>query len=242
MVAEARQDLDRNDGADEDVGCGPERTCVATRTRHAPEDLIRFVRAPDGAIVPDLAGRLPGRGVWVSCTRDAVATAVRNNAFARSLKAAVNVPADLDALLEALMVRRTADALSLAVKAGQVVTGFTKVEIAIARGQLGVLMHASDAATDGRGKLDRKLAGVLAAAREAAAGGDPRGGVPIVDVLSTAEMSLATGRSNVVHAALMKGGAAWNFTKEAERLRRYRSNAGSTAAIEPRKGLDTDQV
>lgn len=238
MVAEARQDRDRDDGADDDVACVPERTCAATRTRHAPDDLIRFVRAPDGIIVPDLAGRLPGRGVWVSCRRDAVATAMRANAFARSLKTEVRVPKDLDALVEASMVRRTADALSLAVKAGQVVTGFTKVEIAIAKGQVGVLVHASDAADDGRGKLDRKLAGFLASAR----GGGAGSAVPIVDVLSSAEISLATGRSNVVHAALMNGGAAWNFTKEAERLRRYRSNAGSTAAIEPRKGLDTDQV
>src|SRR6185295_11150150 len=136
----------------EDLGCdgeadgGPLRQCAVSRAHKPPEELIRFVAGPDGAIVPDLARRLPGRGVWVDATREAVAEAVRRKAFAKSLKQNVSVPADLPDLVERLLQKRLAEAVSLANKAGLLVAGFAKVEELIEAGQAVALIHAADAA------------------------------------------------------------------------------------------------
>ena len=116
-------------------GSGPLRLCAVSRVQKPPEELIRFVAGPDRAIVPDLARRLPGRGVWVDATRDAVAEAVRRKAFARSLKQNVSVPADLPDLVERLLQKRLAEAVSIANKAGLLVAGFAKVEELIEAGQ-----------------------------------------------------------------------------------------------------------
>jgi hypothetical protein len=193
---------------------GPVRLCAVSRSRKAPEDLIRFVLGPDGTIVPDLARRLPGRGVWVEATHEAVATAARRNVFARSLKRQVSVPADLAAQVERLMIRRLAEALSLAKKAGLAVSGFAKVEELMERGRAAVLVHAADAAADGAGKLDRKFKALM---------GEEAAKHAIVRELTGAEMSLAMGLANVVHAASSQGGASKRIVQEAERLRRYRS-------------------
>jgi predicted RNA-binding protein YlxR (DUF448 family) len=187
---------------------------VVTRTPHPPDELIRFVLGPDGLVVPDLANRLPGRGAWVLCDSHAVSAAVRSKAFARSLRRQATAPADLPDLVERLIARRALDALSLANKAGFVVTGFTRVEAAIASGEASLLVHGADAADDGVEKLYRKFRAV---AREL---GRP---ASVVRELTVEQMSLAIGRSNVVHAALSRGGATANFLKEATRLARYRS-------------------
>lgn len=192
---------------------GPLRLCALTRTLHDPDALVRFVVSPAGELVPDLARRLPGRGVWVLADRTSIARAVRDKVFARSLKRPVAVEEGLERTVEALLVRRTLDTLSLANKAGQVLPGFMTVSEAIAAGSASTLIHASDAAPGGREKLDRPF---LAAA--AAAGRKPS----TVVELTIEEMSLAMGRPNVVHAALTKGGAAEKFLAEARRLFRYR--------------------
>jgi hypothetical protein len=212
----------------------PERTCVVTRTVHEPEELIRFVCGPDGHIVPDLARRLPGRGVWVGCARATVQAAVKTGAFARSLRRQVTVAPDLPDAVEKLMLRRVMDALSLANKAGLALAGFAKVEEAITAGHCVALLHASDAAEDGAGKLDRKFRAIWAAKGLA---GEPT----IVRGLASAELSLAMGRSNVVHAALNRGGAASNFLNEAERLQRYRASP-DVQARSPEAGAKTDQA
>ncbi len=151
-----------DDGVDSATGDQPERTCAVTRAEHAPEALIRFVRAPDGTIVPDLGRRLPGRGVWVLLDRGAVEMAVRQNVFARSLKRPVTAPADLADLVERLLRKRCQEALAIANKAGAIVAGFAKVDAALDKGTVVALIHASDAAVDGRGKLDRKLLAIAA--------------------------------------------------------------------------------
>ena len=143
-------------------GAEPERTCVVSRAVLTPDELIRFVRSPDGVVVPDLAGRLPGRGVWVTCEKSFVAKAAERNAFAKSLKSPVKVPPDLADMVETLLKARALSALSFANKAGQVLCGFTKVEISIAKGEAFALLHGSDAAIDGRNKLDRKYKAVHA--------------------------------------------------------------------------------
>jgi uncharacterized protein len=192
---------------------GPLRQCAVTRAKKPPEELIRFVAGPDGGIVPDLARRLPGRGVWVDATRAGVAAALRQKAFARSLRRHVSVPADLPAMVERLMARRLTEALGLANKAGLIVAGFAKIEALMARNGALVLIHARDAAADGVAKLDGKFNAL-------ARGGDAP--VAAIRELSGAEMSLAMGRPNVIHAAAAEGGASRRLIEEARRLRRYR--------------------
>jgi predicted RNA-binding protein YlxR (DUF448 family) len=198
---------------------GSLRRCIVTRAERSPGDLIRFVVDPGGAIVPDLARKLPGRGVWVTADKASVAAAVKGNAFAKSLKRQVTVSPDLPQVVEALFIKRVLEALSLAKKAGLVSTGFEKVEALLDGGRAAALLHGSDAAADGRGKLDRKF---LAIQRD-------RGKTAtIVDWLTIEQLSLAIGRSNVVHAALKQGGATQRFQRDAERLRRYRSGFGAS--------------
>lgn len=188
------------------------RTCVVTRAQLPPAELIRFVADPEGAIVPDLACRLPGRGVWVSCDRQSVSTAAGTRAFARSLKREVRAGPELGDTVAALMMRRVCNALSLANKAGLVLTGFAKIDKAIAVGSPIALLHGADAAADGVDKLDWRFAAMCRdAGREQI----------IVRELAIEQLSLALGRANVVHAALMAGGAAQLFLAEAGRLKRF---------------------
>jgi uncharacterized protein len=200
----------------------PLRRCAVTRARKSPDDLIRFVLSPDGAIVPDLARRLPGRGVWIGATRRELAAAVNQKAFARSLKCSVLVPEDLLDRVETLFKRRLSEAVSLTRKAGLLVTGFGKVEELIGQGRAVLLLHAADAADDGVAKLDRKFRALREPGAEAEA---------IVRELTSAELSLAIGRSNVVHAAASGGGACRRLAYEASRLRHYRE-AGPEAAAD----------
>ncbi len=216
-------------GEIEAEGPGPERTCAVTRAKLDPDELIRFVLGPDGMIVPDLAGRLPGRGVWVALDFDTVRDAGGRNVFARSLKRSVTVPEQLAEMVAHLLVRRALDALSLANKAGLVVCGFTKTEIAIARGDAVVLVHGADAADDGRIKLERKFKALHAELETTDAS-------HIVGHLNSEQLSLAMGRPHVVHAALTKGGATTRFIKEAGRLKRYRAKSHAGAAPPPMTG------
>jgi predicted RNA-binding protein YlxR (DUF448 family) len=214
-VAQARRSADASEGGSE----GSLRLCVVTRQERPPEELIRFVVGPDGALVPDLARRLPGRGAWVTAAKTAVAAAVKSKAFARSLKRPVRVPEDFPERVEHLLEKRVTEALALANKAGLVVTGFEKVDALIGRGEAAALVCARNAALGGRERLQRKFIAVQTAR------GAP---VRVIDALDVEQMSLAMGRSNVVHAALTQGGAAEHFSSEAERLTRYRSGFGAS--------------
>ena len=202
---------------DATVGLNPSlRTCIVSRQECAPEDLIRFVAGPDDQIVPDLGRRLPGRGVWVTAERGMVEEAVKRKVFAKGLKRQINAAVDLADQVDRLMVKRCLDALSLANKAGKVTTGFTRIEAALIGGSVAVLLHASDAAADGAGKLDRRFLAISAQAGRDAV---------IVGELTGEQMSLALGRLNVVHAALSAGGATTKFLNEAGRVTRYRSGS-----------------
>lgn len=200
---------------------GPERTCVATRTRHARDGLIRFVVAPDGSLVPDLKGRLPGRGVYVGASAAAVAEAVRRKAFQRSLKTEVRVAPDLPDLCDTLLARDALQALALANKAGGVVTGSAKIEGAA--GRVVALIHACEAAPDGR----RKLEGAL----KRRAGGESPPLVP--DEFTTEQLSLSLGREHVVHAALIAHAASTYALERIEALRRFRGRGVSPPAALP---------
>ena len=185
---------------------GQERRCALTRTVLPTERLIRFVSDPAGVVVPDLKRKLPGRGVWIEARRESVARAAAKNVFARALKTSVSAPADLADQVEHLMRARALSRLSLANKAGGIVTGTEKVLEALAKNRVAVLIHASDAAADGTRKIDRQ------------AGTVPH---PPVGLFSIEELSLALGRENVVHAAGMKIPATEAFCAEVGRVVRF---------------------
>jgi uncharacterized protein len=192
----------------------PERLCIVAREVKPVAELIRFVVAPDGAVVPDLKRKLPGRGVWVTANRAAVAAAVGRRAFARGFKREVRAAPDLAEVTEKLIERAVLDALAIAVKAGQVVTGYAKVEAALAHGPVVALVRAAEASPDGVRKLD----GVLRRRY-----GDGADGPAVINMLETAQLDLAMGRSNVVHAALLAGAASAGFLARYRDLERFRS-------------------
>jgi hypothetical protein len=204
------------------ASAAPSRLCAVTRVQRPTDELLRFVLGPEGNIVPDLALRLPGRGVWVEARRETVTAAVRRKVFARSLRQQVAIPANLPDLIERLMALRLAEAISIANKAGLLVAGFSKVEELIGQGRAALLIHAADGAPDGVAKLSRKF--------NALAGAERAGQLTVAE-LPGQQLDLAIGRSNVVHAAASPGGAAQRILLEAGRLRRYRSG-------EPQRGAD----
>lgn len=199
------------------------RTDIVSRETRPVSELIRFVEAPDGDVVPDLKRDLPGRGVWVEATRAAVEKAVSRRLFARALRRQVEVRSDLADLVDGLLVRQALGNFGLARKAGLVVTGFAKVEAAVARERLAGLVHAAEAGTDGVEKL--------AAALKRRFGGEI--GCPVVRIFTGAQLDLALGRSNVIHAALLAGRASETFLERAGALGRYR---GTTAAMSSNDG------
>lgn len=182
-----------------------ERRCIVTGETRNEARLIRFVVGPDDEIVPDLAAKLPGRGIWVTAERAMLARA----AFAKAAKKKVKVAGDLADRVEALIVKRMQDDMGLAKRSGTLVSGFDTVAEALKSAHPpALLMEAADGAADGR----RKLEG-LARAREA----------EIVDCLTNAEMSVALGRENVIHAALKSGQLAERLIFEAGRLSGFRT-------------------
>ncbi|CUU43512.1 RNA-binding protein [Blastochloris viridis] len=206
---------------------GPVRTCIATRTSGAPDDMVRFAVGPDGVVVPDLAGRLPGRGAWVSLARAAVETAVKRRAFARAFRREVTVDPALAETVDRLLERAALEGLSLANKGGAVLCGFTKVADAIASGRVVALIHAREAADDGVERLDRALRTSLSGYA------DPDGEIPILHLFTVEQLNLALGRANVIHAAVLAGPASSGFLARIKRLDQYRT--GDPAAMVGRK-------
>jgi len=197
--------------------------CAVTRQVAAIDDLIRFVVSPSGEPVADLKRKLPGRGLWVSLSHAAVAEAARRNVFAKSFKRDIKTPKTLADDVDRLMVRSVAEALAMAAKAGQVVSGFSKVEGAIEGRQAVALIHATDGAPDGIRKLNARLAAVMREKSPESAD------LPIVSVLSTDELDLALGRANVVHAALLAGSAGKTFLARCQTLTRFRMTGGGNS-------------
>ncbi|MCQ0988597.1 RNA-binding protein [Jiella marina] len=190
-----------------------ERTCIVSRCAMEADELIRFVRDPDGRVVPDLARRLPGRGAHVALSRTAVDEAVRRRLFARAFRSAVEAPDDLGAMVDRLLVRQVTGSLGLARKARQVVTGSAKVEAVLRAGEAACLVQATDAAENGLRKIE--------AARRAGLG-DLATDVRNYRLLDVDEMSLALGGGNVIHAAILAGDAGSAARKRLEALAKYR--------------------
>jgi predicted RNA-binding protein YlxR (DUF448 family) len=210
--------LARNDDAALDAGPrrvpGSERLCIVTREVRPVTDLIRFVMGPDREVVPDLKRRLPGRGVWVTATRTAVAEAVKRRAFGRGFKADVHVAPDLADAVERLIEQSALDALSIVRKAGRVALGFAQVERALAREPVVALLHSIEAGPEGVRKLAAQTRSRL---------GEKAADLPVVDLFTAAQLDLAFGRPNVVHAALLAGPASDRFLARYRNLERFRA-------------------
>ena len=196
-----------------------ERTCVVTRQTLPVDALIRFVVAPDGAVVPDLRRRLPGRGVWVTADAEHVARAERKGLLTRAFDVGARVEPGLAERVDRLLLAAATGALALARKAGTVVAGTAKVEAALARESVVGLIHAAEAGADGAAKLD-------SAARRRF--GDS--GLPVIRSLTGEDLDLAFGRTNVIHAALLAGPASTNLLARIRDLDRFRGNRAAHGA------------
>lgn len=191
-----------------------ERTCIVTQEKLRPKHLIRFVVGPENTLVPDIKCKLPGRGVWVSAKRSAVAQAANGNLIARRLKKKkLQVPKDLVDLVDTLLAQAAIGALGFAKKAGLCITGADKVTGALRKDRAIAVLHSLDGAEDGIRKISQ--------AAYAASQSKERT-VPAWCVFTSTQMNLALGTSNVIHAALLEGGAAQNCLRSIARLARYR--------------------
>ena len=195
------------------------RMCAVSREVRPISELIRFVVAPSGEVIADLKRKLPGRGLWISASRQVVAEAVRRHQFGKGFRRDVRVAPTLASDTEQLIARSVVEALAMAAKAGQVVSGFAKVESALGhrqgRGPIAALIHASDGAADGIRKLN-------ALARENDRNRGESAEIPIITALTSAELDLALDRANVIHAALLAGPASKTFLSRSQTLVRYR--------------------
>lgn len=209
----------------EEDAAARERRCIVTGETLPDSQRVRFVADPEGVIVPDVEGKLPGRGVWVKAERAVVAKAVAKGLFARGAKQAVTATADLPDRVEQALVRRMLGDLGIARKSGALVFGFDNVQRALeAATPPQLLIAASDGATDGRRKL-----------RNSAASQGLN--IAVIAVLTSAELALALGRENVIHAAVKPGRLAERLILEAARLEGFRpAGRQSTGPVAPDKG------
>jgi uncharacterized protein len=235
--------LARPDTAEMDTGprraAGTERLCVVTREVKSTDEMIRFVVGPDRTVVPDLKRRLPGRGVWVTATRDCLAKAAKRNVFAHAFGSDAKVAADLPDLVQGLLERALLDALAIARKAGEVVAGHAKVEAAAERGAAIAYVHALNAGAEGARQI-------MAAIRRGSAGDSPgdAANVVVIRVFTSAQLDLALARPNVIHAALLAGRAAdtvmarWRVLARVRAAEPDRMDENQVESNAPRLGLE----
>ncbi len=189
----------------------PERKCIASGEVSPKAGLIRFVIGPEAQVVPDVAAKLPGRGLYVSADRALIARAAAKGLFARAARQPVKAPPDLADMVEALVTRRVLDLLSMARKAGDAVTGYEKVKEWLEKGQARVLIQAADGSERGKTKLRA-----------------PEGENTLISCLTAGEIGLAFGRERAIHAALAAGGLTTRVVEEAARLAGLRESASET--------------
>jgi predicted RNA-binding protein YlxR (DUF448 family) len=199
-----------------------DRTCIVSRERHEPDDLIRFVVGPDGVVVPDLKRNLPGRGCWITADRLHIEKAVAKKLFARAFKRQVDVSADLADAIDRLLARSALGAIGLARKAGSVALGAAKVDNAVRSGDALLVLHATDASPDGVRKITQ-------ARRATAYLGGPE--IHAYKLFSEADLSLALGGTNVIHAAVLAQDAGKAAGKRVAALDRYRGGSPDDQAM-----------
>ena len=206
---------DGSPSADPPAGATPLRRCIASGVRCPKERMLRFVVGPDGGLVTDVAGTLPGRGIWLSANRDMLNKACDKNLFAKAARARITVPAGLAAEVERLLARRCLDLVGLARRAGQLTAGFEKVRDRLRSGDQGVLLTAADGAPNGRAKI-KALGRHLA----------------LLDVLGAAELGAAIGRVDAVHLMVAPGPIADKLVAEAARLAAFRAPDHRSAGVD----------
>jgi uncharacterized protein len=182
----------------------PERRCIVTGESQPKGGLVRFVIGPESLVVPDVAGKLPGRGIWVSSDRAVLEQAVKRKLFARAARQPVTVPEGLVDLVGALLLQRLTESISLARKAGEALMGYEKVRAFLASGRAAVLIQAADGSERGKAKLRCP------------------DNAAHVTCLTAQELGLSFGREHVIHAAVAAGGLSRRVVEEAARLARWR--------------------
>ena len=205
-------------GSGQSSGHSPERTCILTREAAGRDDLIRLALGPDGRVAPDVRARAPGRGAWIGVDRptleQAQARGKLRGALARAFKTSdLDVPDDLGERIEAALRQSALDRLGLEARSGFLISGSDKVETAARRGQVHFLLHAADAAEEGRRRLDQAWR----------MGSDAQGSglQGLVFPLGRAILSLALGRENVVHVAIVDRAAAARVRHAIDRWRTF---------------------
>jgi predicted RNA-binding protein YlxR (DUF448 family) len=225
FMDEAVVDHDALDAGPRKRAPGAERFCAATGVVRPVSEMIRFVMSPDGAVIADLKRRLPGRGMWIAATRQALRTAITRKAFGRGFKRDVKVAPDMIEATERLMEQGALAALAIAHKAGKVAIGFAKAEAALDRVRIAAVLRAADAAPDGARKLDAALRRRVDL---------DAGTIPVIDAFTSAQLDLALGRSNVIHAALLAGRESDTFIARAGLLDRFRTGgSGDRNGLKP---------
>jgi uncharacterized protein len=222
LLKEAQDDM--RDAGRRASAAGTERMCAATGKVKPVDEMIRFVVGPDETILPDIKRRLPGRGIWVTASRQALSSAITRKSFARAFKRDVRVRADLIETTERMLERSALDALAISRKAGRVVVGFSEVSAALTHDRVVAVVHAAEAAPDGA----RKLAALLRRRQDTAK-------IAVIATFESAQLGLALGRSNVIHAALLAGPESDTFLARTARLDCFRAEPKSGNA-----GLDRD--
>lgn len=217
-----------DDAPGEDEAEGVERRCIVTGARADPVGLIRFVVGPDGSAVPDLDGKLPGRGLWVTGDRHSVAEAVAKRAFSRVARKPVAADEGLADRVGHLLTERLVNAIALARRAGDAVCGYEKVRAVLRSGRASVLLSARDRQADGARKMHALAQGLA----RGSPGGSPPGSpkalpegaaapVPLVDLLDASQLGRPFGRAESVHAAIAAGTMTAKVMRAAERLARF---------------------
>jgi len=181
-----------------------ERKCLATGEVQPKSGLVRFVLGPDAQVYPDVMGKLPGRGVYVSSTRDALETAVKKKLFSRGFKTQAKVGEDLVVEVERQILRRLVDLISLSRKSGHAIAGYEKVKDWLYKEDAWVLIQALDGSARGKSKLSTPYKGKF------------------IGCLTADELGMAFGRETVIHAALASGGLSKRVVDEAQRLQGLR--------------------
>jgi predicted RNA-binding protein YlxR (DUF448 family) len=198
----------------------PERRCIATMERRRQADLIRFVVGPDGQVVPDIAARLPGRGAWVTATRDVLEQAVKRNAFARAFKAQVKAGPDLVSQTDELLAKGVLNMIGMAKRAGDLTLGFEQVREAVRAARPACLMAAANASEDQRNKVLALVKGLYGPQPGESA--ENARLPPVIACFSDEELGMALGRERVVHACLKQGRIAHAWMGELARLSGFR--------------------
>ncbi len=202
----------------------PERKCILSGEHGARDNLIRLAKGPDGQIAPDVRAKAPGRGAWVGVDRQTLEAAQAKGklkgALSRAFKTGdIKVPDDLGERIEAALRQAALDRLGLEARSGTLLTGSEKIEVAARRGTVELLLHAADAGGDGNAKLDQAWR---------VGGGESAG---LVLAANRTILSLALGRENVVHVALIDRAAAARVRHAIDRWRAFiGSDVGSSAA------------